>query len=123
MLPGGPGSLIHVTVQRDRRPSLAGVRIHQSRRLTAADLRIRAGLPVTSPAQTLLDVAPMLSDRRLELALVRAAGLPPPLVNASLLGYEVDFYWPDLERDGYALVARLAAALSSRTLATWSGSS
>ena len=28
------------------------------------------------------------------LALIRAARLPEPLVNARLAGYEVDFYWP-----------------------------
>jgi very-short-patch-repair endonuclease len=45
------------------------------------------------------------AERRL-LALVRAAGLPRPRVNARIDGYEVDFLWPDhrlvVEVDGHA---------------------
>ena len=48
-----------------------------------------------------------LSDSDLELLfrpLAAEAGLPPPLTKASLNGFEVDFYWPDLglvvETDG-----------------------
>jgi hypothetical protein len=40
------------------------------------------------------------------LALVRAARLPAPRVNARAYGYELDFHWPDarvvVEIDGYA---------------------
>jgi very-short-patch-repair endonuclease len=39
------------------------------------------------------------------LAMIRAARLPEPLVNARLAGYEVDFYWPEarlvVEVDGF----------------------
>jgi very-short-patch-repair endonuclease len=39
------------------------------------------------------------------LAMIRAAGLPPPELNARVCGYEVDFYWPAqrvaVEVDGY----------------------
>lgn len=39
------------------------------------------------------------------LALIRAARLPQPMVNARVAGYELDFYWPQsrfaLEVDGY----------------------
>ncbi len=39
------------------------------------------------------------------LALIRAASLPDPLVNAHLAGYELEFYWPDarfaVELDGF----------------------
>jgi very-short-patch-repair endonuclease len=39
------------------------------------------------------------------LTLIRAAQLPAPRINARLLGYEVDFYWPEqrfvVEVDGY----------------------
>ncbi len=49
-----------------------------------------------------------LTDSGLErkfLALVRAAGLPQPRTQASVNGYRVDFYWPDLalvvEADGW----------------------
>ncbi|HSJ23088.1 MAG TPA: type IV toxin-antitoxin system AbiEi family antitoxin domain-containing protein [Longimicrobiales bacterium] len=43
-------------------------------------------------------------ERRL-LKLIRDAGLPEPLANALLLGFEVDLYWPDaglvVEADGF----------------------
>lgn len=43
---------------------------------------------------------------RLLLSVIRAAGLPEPLVNQSLGPWEVDLYWPDpglvVEVDGYA---------------------
>jgi very-short-patch-repair endonuclease len=50
---------------------------------------------------------PAFTRRELErgfLALVRGAQLPPPRVNAKLLGFEVDFLWPEqrlvVETDG-----------------------
>jgi very-short-patch-repair endonuclease len=49
-----------------------GVRVHRSRVLAPQDLRIRRGLPVTSPARTLLDIAPQSSERQLEIAFDRA---------------------------------------------------
>jgi very-short-patch-repair endonuclease len=40
------------------------------------------------------------------LGMIRSGGIPEPLMNAMLLGYEVDCYWPDArlvaEVDGYA---------------------
>lgn len=45
-------------------------------------------------------------ERRL-LKLIRDAGLPEPLVNALILGFEVDLYWPDaglvVEADGFSV--------------------
>jgi very-short-patch-repair endonuclease len=139
---------IHVLVPGGwirRRP---GVTVHRTNLLDAQDVRVREGLPVTSPARTLLDRAGETSLRRLELmfteavtqhlvspadledviargrgrkgcaalralleeesdpaftrsdgekrmrALIRKAGLPAPLVNSPLHGFEVDFYWP-----------------------------
>ena len=137
-----------------------GVKAHRSRVLQRKDVRIRSGLPVTSPARTLLDIASTATYRQLELgfdraiiekllrpaqvaellsragghpgrkrltmlleretsgttmtrsdgeermlALMRAARLPQPLVNAKVAGYEIDFYWPDhrfaVEVDGW----------------------
>ena len=49
-----------------------GVRVHRTRILAPQDLRIRHGLPVTSPARTLLDIAPDCSERQLEIAFDRA---------------------------------------------------
>lgn len=48
-----------------------GCVIHRARDLRPRDIRIRRGLPVTSPARTLLDEAEELTPRQLELALDR----------------------------------------------------
>jgi very-short-patch-repair endonuclease len=52
------------------------------------------------------------AERRL-LALVRAAGLPPPRVNPRLAGHEVDFLWTEArvvaEVDGFAFHSTRAA--------------
>lgn len=140
---------VDVLVRGGSARSPAGVQVHRTRNLGAADVRIRHGLPVTSPARTLLDQADGSSDRQIELAfnellvqhqlrvgdltellrrsngrqgigilkalvdshgapkisrseaekrvlaLLRAAQLPAPRTNVPLLGFEVDFFWPD----------------------------
>jgi very-short-patch-repair endonuclease len=43
----------------------AGIKIHRSQILTWCDIDRQHGVPVTSPARTVLDVAPRLYDRRL----------------------------------------------------------
>ena len=48
-----------------------GVRVHRSRILERKDVWIRNRLPVTSPARTLLDIAPTATGRQLELAFDR----------------------------------------------------
>lgn len=143
---------VHVTIPAERGcRSPAGVIVHRSRTITAADVRLHEGLPVTSPARTYLDVAATLPDRDVErlldeglfarrivtaaeidellaragkhpgrrrlarvsaghthstqtdsppeerlLRLIRAAGLPEPLPQVDVLGYRVDFLWPEL---------------------------
>lgn len=54
----------------------AGIRVHQHC-LTNDERTVRDGIPVTSPARTLLDLALLLPPRQLELAVARAerAGL------------------------------------------------
>jgi hypothetical protein len=51
-------------------------------------------------------------ERRM-LALIREAGLPPPLTNVALHGFTVDFYWPEhglvVELDGRPYHSRHAA--------------
>ena len=150
---------IHLLVAGGPAGAVRGVHVHRTQVLEADDARIVKALPVTSPARTLIDLAPHLTDRRLEfiidqaiierlvrpsqlrlalerlthatgrgrmlellddgsrttvtrshaeerlLALIRAGGLPQPLVNTRVLGYEVDFYWPQarlvVEVDGF----------------------
>lgn len=76
--------------------------------------RLRAALDRTSPRPGMAVLREMLdrqtfhlTDSELErrfLPLARAAGLPPPVTQAYVNGFRVDFYWPDLglvvETDG-----------------------
>jgi Protein of unknown function (DUF559) len=153
---GGPVELTSVRTG-GRRPS--GVRIHRTRRLPPNEVTEVRGMPVTTAARTVLDLAARLPERRLEQMLDRGEasrvldldalrqvldthparagtprlrrvlaayaptvtrseleerfmllcdehGLPRPVMNARLLGYEVDAYWPAarlvVELDGYA---------------------
>lgn len=64
----GDGS-IHVTVPRATAPRRAGAVFHRTTTLLPRDTRIHQGLPVTSVARALLDVAPLLGPRHVELAL------------------------------------------------------
>jgi hypothetical protein len=57
---------MHVTVPGQRRP--AGITVHRCSRLLPRDTRTRQGIRVTSPARTLLDAAPTLSDKQLARA-------------------------------------------------------
>jgi hypothetical protein len=42
-----------------------GIKVHRSRTLACEDRDCQLGIPVTSPARTVLDIAPRLSDQRL----------------------------------------------------------
>jgi very-short-patch-repair endonuclease len=55
-------------VGRDAGRTRAGIRIHRVKTLNPLDTRKFGGIPITSPARTLLDVAPHLNDRELEKA-------------------------------------------------------
>lgn len=159
LLPPAPGQhAVDVLLCGRRSRNRRGIALHETSHLERRDVRVHQGLPLTSPARTLLDLADRISGRRLEraveealarrlarkaqirdvvarasgrqgaarltalletagtsytrsggeelmLGLIRQAGLPEPLVNARLHGFEVDFYWPEhglvLEVDGY----------------------
>jgi putative AbiEi antitoxin of type IV toxin-antitoxin system/uncharacterized protein DUF559 len=51
---------------------LDGVRVHRSRSLTPRDVTVHFGIPVTTPARTLLDLAETLSDKALARAVNEA---------------------------------------------------
>jgi very-short-patch-repair endonuclease len=53
-------------------PNRPGIMAHRTRRLTAHEVRICQGLPVTSPARTLRDIAATVSMRDLERAVDEA---------------------------------------------------
>jgi very-short-patch-repair endonuclease len=149
---------IHVTLPGREGRHRPGLRVHTVTRVHPDDIAARHGIPATSPARTLLDLATLLSPRELAratdearvhrlvtdasldgefkryprhrgaealrhalgheptftrshaerrlLELIRAAGLPPPEVNARIAGHEVDFLWRArhlvVEVDGFA---------------------
>jgi very-short-patch-repair endonuclease len=69
----GTARPVHVTIRYGRQgPRLDGVIVHRSRILTPADVMIHRGLPVTTPARTVLDVAARLDDRGTELVAAEA---------------------------------------------------
>lgn len=78
---------IDVTVPRSnrRRP---GLRVHRSRVLRREDLRTVRGVPVTSPARTLLDLAEVARDRELERAVDEA--IVRRLISRAALAAAVD---------------------------------
>ncbi|HEY2772045.1 MAG TPA: hypothetical protein VGI87_15830 [Solirubrobacteraceae bacterium] len=63
---------VHVTILGQGHPHQPGITVHRTTRLDRKDIRMRHDLPVTSPARTLLDLAPQLTNRQLERALEEA---------------------------------------------------
>ncbi|MGH2925399.1 MAG: DUF559 domain-containing protein [Solirubrobacterales bacterium] len=156
--PPGAGA-IDVTVPRRAGSARPGIKIHRVRRLDRRDIAARDGVPVTTVARTLLDLAEVIRPdglrrafetterlRLLDLAEIRRAcerargrrglrptlallrslrpapetrselerrfldfcdrfALPPPSVNGTVEGLEVDAQWPGprlaVELDGY----------------------
>jgi very-short-patch-repair endonuclease len=78
---------IHVVVPGGVKTRAEGFGVHRARNLEARDIRIRKGLPVTSPARTLLDQAEGMAARQLELAFDQAlvSGVMRPAGVAELL--------------------------------------
>jgi Protein of unknown function (DUF559) len=66
--------LVEVTVAHAQ-AGPAGVRVHRSRMLDPRDFTVRDGIPVTSLARTLLDLAAVLRPNDLEVAVDRAERL------------------------------------------------
>jgi very-short-patch-repair endonuclease len=60
--------VIDLTVSRRSPRRRPGLRVHRSRRLAPEDVAVVRGIPVTSPARTLADLAEDASDRDLERA-------------------------------------------------------
>jgi very-short-patch-repair endonuclease len=63
---------IHVTVPRIKKPTVDGITIHLTRQMTSADWTVKDGIPMTSLARTLLDIAGVLSSRELIKAIEQA---------------------------------------------------
>jgi very-short-patch-repair endonuclease len=71
-LPVPPGPGVEVTVPGSGRRRRPGIRIHRSASLGAADRAEVDGIPVTSVARTLLDLAGVLDPHELERAVIAA---------------------------------------------------
>lgn len=82
----------------DRRPR--GIIVHRSRTLERHEIVICRGIPVTSPARTLFDMAPRLSDKQLPRAVNNA--LHAKLLTRSQLAATVDSH------PGHPAISRLA---------------
>jgi very-short-patch-repair endonuclease len=67
--------VIHVTVPTTAGRTRPGIRVHRSRRLPPWEITIVDGVPVTTPARTLADLAPSLSDKALRQVVERAVKL------------------------------------------------
>ncbi len=74
---GAPDHDIHLLVPGGWTRPRAGVRVHRTRELPAGDMRLCEGLPVTSPARTLVDCATAgrTSARQLERMFTEALTL------------------------------------------------
>ncbi|MDQ2760713.1 MAG: DUF559 domain-containing protein [Actinomycetota bacterium] len=64
-----PEAEVDVTVVGRNCGCKKGIRIHRVQSFAPADMRRHQGIPISSPARALLEVAPSLSDRELERAL------------------------------------------------------
>lgn len=82
--------LIEVSVSYARRPRHSEIRAHRRTSFSAELVVVHRGVPVTSPALTIIDMAPRLSTRGLEAAISEADALG--LVNPEALR-EVAVTW------------------------------
>ena len=67
-LRGQDGDFVEITVEGRRRSELAGVVAHTTARLDRSDVTVRRGIPVTTPARTLLDLGAVVSFAEVEVA-------------------------------------------------------
>jgi very-short-patch-repair endonuclease len=79
---------IHVSVPAPLAPRTAGIAVHRRARLGPADVTKRHGIPVTSPALTLVDLALSLTEAQLEAAINEADKLD--LIDPEALRSAVD---------------------------------
>ncbi len=70
-----PVSAPEVVVPYQRAPKASGVTVHRTSVLTPSDVGTVVGLPVTTPARTLVDLSSRLDDEHLEVVLERARAL------------------------------------------------
>jgi very-short-patch-repair endonuclease len=83
--PPGP---IEVSIPRPGDARRRGIRVHRRRNLRSADVAAAAGIPVSSPTCTLVDIAPTLGRGALEAAVTEADKLD--LVHVADLRRQLD---------------------------------
>jgi very-short-patch-repair endonuclease len=71
LLPAAKGDVEVTVAGRDCR-SRPGIQVHRIRHLDRRDIRKLGGIPIASPARTILDIASLVSPRDLEQALAEA---------------------------------------------------
>jgi len=100
---------IDVSVPLSSRPRRGGIRVHRRAALAAGDVATHHGIAVTTPLQTLLDIAPRLTREKLEAAINAAdkRDLTDPEALRSAL----------LARANQPGVAKLREVLDRRTFA------
>lgn len=72
LLPYPAKSAVDITVARSRAPQRPGIRVRRTSSLSRRDVRRLDGIPVTSPARTLLDLAAEVGAVELERAVAEA---------------------------------------------------
>jgi very-short-patch-repair endonuclease len=101
--------LIDVSVPGSRTHRLRGIRVHRRTGLLDSDRSIYAGIPVSTPSRTLIDIATELSSGQLEAAVNQADKLG--LLDPDALRREVE------RHRGTGGVASLRRVLDRRTFA------
>ena len=71
-LPGGSHGLVEITCHRWRRARVAGIVVHESKKLDPGDIETVQGIPTASVEQTLLGLAAVVHETIVEMALDRA---------------------------------------------------
>lgn len=102
LLPYLPNSHpVTVTVPGRDPGTKPGIRIHRVRRLHSAEVTTSKRIPITTPARTLLDLAPILEPAHLEQALARARRrnlVRPPQLSSLLARHPTRHGAPALRR-------------------------
>ena len=104
---------IDVTVRGSAARRRAGIRFHRARSLDPRDTTRIHGIPTTTPARAILEIAPQLSDRRLK-RLVRQA-------QAEKLASVGQFEAMLGRANGHAGTRRIAAIIATGAAPTYSG--
>ena len=103
-------AMIELTVPRNRTPEPSGVILHRLADMQPDHTRWRDGLPLTSPARTLVDLGAVLGPRQVEKALERA------LIERLATVGQVWLVLDDVARKGRAGVGVMRRILEGRPL-------